>query len=789
MFARRWIVLVAWLAGLVLLTVWNGLHLRLGSDLSQFLPPGASQQDRVLLSQVRGGVAARTLLLRIGYERPTETPAPSKTEAPVLSGAEALAEASRALAARLRTDDAFEQVANGELSLAGADTDDILFRYRYLIGPPDACVDALAAPALRAALEARLAELASGVAMLDRQHLAADPTACYRQLLRSLLPSQVPNRQHGVWFSPDGRHALLVVVTDARASDLAVQRRLVERIESDFAALPQSAGLRLELAGPGYFAVSSEQRIKTEAVAFSLVANVVIIAILALAFRSTTLVLLGMLPLLSGVMVGTALVSWLFGSVHGITLALGSTLLGVAMDYPVHVYAHVAGTGASYARPIWRTLLLGMTTTVLGYAALAWTSLEGLSQLGILAAAGLITAALTSCYLLPQLIPAGYRLPEHRWPSALQARLPHWSPRVGSWLLLASLTALGLVLLLRGSPWETDLRRLSTVPAAEIEKDRSIRAQLGATDVARLLYVVADDEAGVLERLEAALPDLRQLEREGLIVGSDNLARWLPSPGTQKARLAALPERAELTAALAVANAGLPFRPERLAPFLDAVELTRSLAPLRVADLAGGLIGTRAAMLLQPFDGGWLGLVPLAGVNGEAAVAALQALAARHQIQYLDLREGTARLLTGFFDTTLHKLPIAALAIVLVLALRGWSRLGRVLLPISIAVTLTFILVLLIHGKLNLFHLVSLILVAGLNIDYSLFLERPADDAAERLRTLFSVSVAAGPTVAAFGMLALSAIPALQSIGLTVAIGSFFAYVLSLLLARAKPIG
>jgi predicted exporter len=780
---RRAVVLTVWLAGLALLTVWNGLNLRLGTDLSQFLPPGASQQDRVLLSQVRGGVAARTLLLRIGGEPPTATSAPGDTEA--------LAAASRSLAVRLRGDDSVTQVINGELTLATSAPDAVLFGYRYLIGPPDACVDALAAPALHAALEARLAELASGVAMLDRPHLAADPTACYRQLLRSLLPSQVPNRQHGVWFSPDERHALLVVVTAARASDLAVQRRVVERIRGDFAALPQSAGLRLELAGPGYFAVSSEQRIKTETVAFSLGANVIVVIILALAFRSTTLVLLGLLPLLSGVMVGTALVSWLFGSVHGITLALGSTLLGVAMDYPVHVYAHVAGTGARYARPIWRTLLLGMTTTVLGYAALAWTSLEGLSQLGILAAAGLITAALTSCYLLPQLIPTSYRLPEQRWPVALQARLPHWSPRVGAWLLLASLTGLGLVLLTQGSPWETDLRRLSTVPATEIEKDSAIRAQLGASDVARLLYAVADDEAGVLERLEAALPDLRQLEARGLLAGSDNLARWLPSPGAQQARQAALPERASLAATLAVANAGLPFRLERLAPFLDDVERARHLAPLRTADLANGPISTRAAMLLQPFDGGWLGLVPLAGVNGEAAVTALQALATRHRLQYLDLRQGTAGLLTGFFNTTLEKLPIAALAIVLALALalRDRSRLGRVLLPISIAVALTFMLLVLIHGKVNLFHLVSLILVAGLNIDYSLFLDRPSSDAAERLRTLFSVTVAAVPTFTAFGMLALSAIPALHSIGLTVAIGSFLAYALSLLLARAEPIG
>ncbi len=772
--ARRWTLLAAWLVLLGLLALGNGFNLRPSTDLSQFLPRGVSEQDAVLLSQVRGGVAARTLLLRIGGGRPTE----------------ALADASRALGARLRKDERFAQIANGELDPAMREADPDLFRYRYLIGPPGACVDALTEPGVRAALEERLAELASGAAMLDKERFGADPTACYRQLLRALIPQQTPDRRHGVWFSPDGGHALLVVITHAQASDLAAQRGAVERIRDAFDDLPEGAGLNLELAGPGYFAVGSEQRIKTETLVLSIAASIATAGILALAFRSAALVLLGMLPLLSGVMVGAALVSWLFGSVHGITLALGVTLLGVALDYPVHVYAHAAGVDARHAKPVWRTLLLGMATTVLGYAALAWTSFEGLSQLGVLAAAGLITAALTSRYLLPSLMPAGYRLPERRWLATLQARRPRWSPRTGLLLLLLGLAGLGLVLSIGGNPWETDIRRLSTVPQAEIEKDSLIRAQLGAPDVSRLLYVVADEEAAVLERLEAVLPDLEGLQAQALIGGFDNIARWLPSPQTQAARRAALPDPAELTARLAAANADLPFRLERLGPFVEDVDASRDLEPLTSADITDGLIGTRVSMLLQPLGDAWLGLVPLSGVPDEA-VGPLEALAEHRGIRYLDLREGTADLLAGFFAETLDKLLVAALAIALalVLALRSLARIGLVLLPIVVALVWTFTLLILIQGSVNLFHLISLLLVAGLAVDYSLFLNRPATDEADRLRTLLSVSVGAGSTFAMFGFLALSAIPALQAIGLTVTLGILCAYVLSLLLARAGPVG
>ena len=773
--AKRWGLLATWLGALALLAGWNALTIRPGTDLSQFLPRAASQQDRVLLSQVSGGVAARTLLIRVGAADGDDD-------------AGRLAAASRALAARLRDSGAFVQVANGNFAAAAAETDPVLFRHRYLIGPSEHCAGGLDEEHLRTALEQRLHELASGLAMLDKQRLAADPTACYRALLRTLAPEGPgPQRRHGVWLSRDGRYALLVAVTAAGVSDMAAQRSAVASIERTFAALPGSEALMLELAGPGYFAVSSEQLIKTETILLSTAASVIVALILALAFRSAALVLLGLLPLASGVLVGAALVSLLFGTVHGITLALGVTLLGVALDYPVHVYAHAAGAGAHRDRPVWRTMLLGMVTTVLGYAALAWTSFEGLSQLGILAAAGLAVAALTSRYLLPPLMPPGYRLPERRWLAQLQPRLPRLQLRAGVWLLLAALAGVGLALL-HGDPWETDIRRLGVVPQQELDKDTAIRAQLGAPDVARLLYVVADGQGGVLEHLGSARPELEELKARSLISGFDSVERWLPSPAAQRARQQALPAPAALASALEAANTGLPFRLDRLQPFIDDVQASRTLTLLRAEGLDGTLAGTRTDMLIQPLGGRWLGLVSLSGVAGPDAVAALEDLAGRHGMAYLDLRQGTAELLDGFFAETLDKLLTAAVVIVaaLALVLRSASRLARVLLPIAVALALTFLLVLLAHGAVNLFHLVSLLLVAGLAIDYSLFLSRPTDGPADRRRTLFSVSVGAASSFAMFAMLALSAIPALNAIGFTVATGILCAYTLSLLLARAE---
>ncbi|MBB1075107.1 MMPL family transporter [Rhodoferax sp. 4810] len=775
MTTRRWLILISWCLLLATLIWWNSIYLKINTDFAQFLPPSATQQDQVLLAQLRDGIAARTLLIRIGG-----------------GSIETLAKTSRALVHSLSTDQRLLQIANGGMNWAALATDELLFRYRYLIGPAANCVNQFTIPELHTALTTRLNELASGMALLDKQQITADPTACYRQLLRSLLPHQLPHTQQGVWFSPDHQYALLVVITRAAASDLTAQRAIIQQINTQFTQLTAATPeLTLELAGPGYFAVSSEQTIKTETTLLSIAANIAVVFILIFAFRSIPLVLLGVLPLFTGLMLAAALVTLLFGSIHGIAFALGITLLGVALDYPIHVYTHISQMRAAHAQSFWSTFLFGVITTVFGYAAFIWTQLTGLTQLGLLAAVGLLIAALTSRYLLPQLIPAQYQLPAHRWLNRWQQLLPILSLRAGRWFLFASSAVLIAVIGSSDTIWETDIRRLSTIPAVEIMKDREMRSQLGAADVARLFYVIGESEAALLTQLEAALPALEQLKQRSVIGGFENVAQWLPSPATQLARQFAMPSRVELTSALTAANHDLPFRLERFTPFLDAIEQSKTLPPLQLADLANSVLAVRAGLLVQPFGQQWLGLIPLSDVKDAPAVAALQQLAAQQHLHYLDLRQASGALLTHFFNTTTRQLPLVALAIIAVLfiARRRWGQIEPVLLPISLTIVLTVLSLIFIHSQLNLFHLISLVLVTGLGIDYSLFCSRQINSASEQTRTVFAVTIAALSTAVMFGLLAFSALPPLNSIGVTATIGIGWAYLTAMTLARAQSVG
>ncbi|MEZ5585125.1 MAG: hypothetical protein R3F37_22385 [Candidatus Competibacteraceae bacterium] len=97
------------------------------------------------------------------------------------------------------------------------------------------------------------------------------------------------------------------------------------------------------------------------------------------------------------------------------------------------------------------------------------------------------------------------------------------------------------------------------------------------------------------------------------------------------------------------------------------------------------------------------------------------------------------------------------LSAVLWLGLGSLERLFVVLLPVALAVAVDTVLLLLLGEHLSLFHLVSLLLVVGLGLDYSLFFSRPEADTHSRARTLRAVLICCGSTLVVFGMLALSA--------------------------------
>jgi predicted exporter len=736
-----------WLAAIAVAVILLSTRLQLSFDLSAFFPRHTTLAHEVLIEQVRNGPASRLLVIGIGADTP-----------------EAAVAAGRALQRALIDDPAFAAVLNGEFDEQSADVPFPVSDYYLLMDDLD-----FGAGALRAALQERLRDLAFGGGAELLELISRDPYLATIDVLESLSPAELSGEP---WIAANGK-AVLLAETKAAAIDIDAQARAVSAIRAGFDALPGSETLSLDVTGVGAFSVELQDTIREEATLRSVLASAALLLVLLIVFRNLRMLFVSALPLLTGFLAGLATVALLFDTVHGITLAFGFTLLGVAIDYPLHLYSHARhDAGQSAIRRIWPTMRLGAASTVVAYLALVFSNSTGLAQLGIFTAVGVIVASLATRTWLPWLY--ANNAPAATGPAPAAAPRIAFTPAFA--LLLGGAAAAWA--LFDAGPWDDNLSSLSPVATERLQADQALRSAAVTADMRYQLTLHAESLEQLLRDSEALDAVLRDAAASGLLDGWQSVTQVLPSARSQQMRRASIPERAVLAADVAAATAGTPFRADAFDAFLDAAEAARTAPVLVADDIAGSALGSWLDAHLLQLDDRWVALTSLVGPQ-PAALADLLADAGV-DAGLVDFQEASMSLVRDYRATAMRTILVAAL---LIIAILWWVRgdpaqTAWVALTVAASLTVTVAIIGFVHGALTVIHLVALLLVLGLGLDYALFLSRP-ESAAERKATDTGVLACAASTTVAFAILAASSIPVLRFLGLTVAAGSAVSFALA----------
>lgn len=762
----RW-VLAAWLA-FVLGCVSVISRITITTDVSALLPRSPTPAQQVLVEQLREGVVSRLVLVAVEGAAP-----------------DVLAGLSERLAADLRGRGAFAFVENGDDAGSAGDRE-FLWHNRYLLSA-SVTPQRFSASALRERLEEQLQMLGSPAGLLVQRTLPHDPTGELLQILERLEGQARPAKRDGVWFSRDGKRALLVAQTRAAGYDIEAQEHTLAAIRAAFAQEAGASGARLLLAGPAVYAVETRSAIKGDALRLSLIATALVCALLLAVYRSLRVLALGLVPVATGALAGVAAVRLGFGEVHGVTLGFGVTLIGEGVDYAIFLFAQTKpGIAPERALDrIWPTLRLGVLTSICGFSAMLFSGFSGLAQLGLFSIAGLVVAAAVTRWVLPALLPPGFNAPAVAAfiPVTMAAARRARSLRLP---LLVVVVAGGLLLARPAPLWNDELSSLSPVPRSDQALDQELRGDIGAPDVSHLVVVRAPDEEAALQAAEAIGDALRGAVRAGLLQGYESPSDYLPSRQAQRARLRSLGEIPSLRANLERALQGLPFRRGVFEPFLADAAAAENSPLIDRSSLQGTRLSLKLDALLARRSGGWAAMLPLREVGDAQRVAALVAAPAGTHAVVLDLKQESNQLFRAYRrEALLHSLlGAAAIAALLLASLRSLRRVFEVLAPLAAAVVITACALLLSGSLLTMFHLVGLLLVVAIGSNYALFFERKAPLGEDRERTIVSLLLANATTLTGFGLLAFSRVPVLHSIGQTVAVGTALALVCSAVLSR-----
>ena len=191
---------------------------------------------------------------------------------------------------------------------------------------------------------------------------------------------------------------------------------------------------------------------------------------------------------------------------------------------------------------------------------------------------------------------------------------------------------------------------------------------------------------------------------------------------------------------------------------------------------------------------GWSVLLPLHPPVGDQGVdiasGPVRAALAGSAALFIDMKGELDQLYNDYLHEAmlLSLAGFAAIVALLAVTLRSARRLAGVLLPLLLAVVLVIAGLSACGQRLHLLHLIGMLLIVAVGSNYALFFDRATVRGAIEPETLASMLVANLTTAIGFGTLALSKVPVLHAVGVTVGPGALLALLLAaIFVARPVP--
>jgi predicted exporter len=337
--------------------------------------------------------------------------------------------------------------------------------------------------------------------------------------------------------------------------------------------------------------------------------------------------------------------------------------------------------------------------------------------------------------------------------------------------------------------WNDDVFALNVALRSDwLAEDAELRKAVSQAGMERLAVAIAADDEAALRLDDQVWQRLRAAQQAGALDGFASMHAFMWSSDLQARNRRALAAEPDVAARLARELAAQGFRPEAFAPFAEALDAPPP-APLTTADLLRSPLRAAVALYrVELADGRIALLTPLRGVrDGEAIARALDGLDGVH---LYDAKRFASDLYARYRARSLWVVAAGAVAVVGMLALR-YRRLDEVCVaagPALLAGVTTLALLALSGTTASLLHLLGVLLVLCLAVDYGIFLvesrrEGGRDDAA----SLVSVAIDCVTTLLSFGLLAASSFPALSALGTSTSVGICLSLLLVLCFRAALP--
>ncbi|MDQ7917299.1 MMPL family transporter [Mesonia sp. MT50] len=262
---------------------------------------------------------------------------------------------------------------------------------------------------IRATLNSSYKSLLSPAGIITKKYIVKDPlnlTALGLEKLKRLQIGDDFDIYKGYLLTNNRKNILLFITPNFTAANSAKSEILSKNLYKVTQKLNATHDeVSASLFGSMLYAAANAQQIKQDiqyTIGFALV---LLLVILISFYRKLYIPIILFIPTLIGGTLAIGILGMFKTEISLISLGIGSILLGITLDYALHILTHARehGSTKSLYKEISSSILMSSATTATAFFCLLFVKSEALNDLGVFAAISVLISAIAALVIIPQL--------------------------------------------------------------------------------------------------------------------------------------------------------------------------------------------------------------------------------------------------------------------------------------------------------------------------------------------------------------------------------------------------
>lgn len=586
---------------------------------------------------------------------------------------------------------------------------------------------------------------------------------------------------NGFLLSKDKKHILLFIIPTHKSSETSENAVFAEQLYKLKDSLNMRfIGVNCEYFGGSLIAVANAKQIKFDIQLTVSIAMSILLIILIIFYRKLTLPLILFIPTAFGGLLAVAILFLIREKISAISLGIGSVLLGVTLDYSLHVLTHIRNNNniKELYLEISKPILMSSLTTALAFLCLLFLNSQALQDLGIFAAISVIGASVFALVFIPQAYKTNKQSPNKKMfidqVASLNLHKNKWIVSSLLILILLSLFTYNKV------SFNNDLSKLNYEPPELMAAQKRLDTLTNIASKSVYIASYGENQQNAIEVNDNIYAKLNDLKVNNDIIDFSSLGSLIQSDKTQGMHIKRwnafwTNERVSgLKNDLIESGKSFGFKPTTFQSFYNHLENTfktldtdsfKLLNIINIDDFINS-------------ENDFTTVTSLVKVSNEQSQNLINKFKDYPQTLVIDRKQMNETFL-GNLKNDFNRLVGYSLVVVLLILLFFYRSLSLTLVT-SVPIALTWLLTIGIMGligiEFNIFNIIISTFIFGLGIDYSIFITngllreyQTGEKVINTNKTSIILSVIT--TILGVGVLIFAKHPALYTISLVSIIG------------------